>query len=384
MSIKHIDTIKKLFENANIGRLTIYTPNDQEVNFFGSELGPIGELKIYDWKIMDMVAKRGDIGLGEAYHMGLWDSSNIADFLTYCSVNISKIGNSGNGNLYNRIVFYLYNQFVRLNTKYGSKKNILAHYDIGNDFYSLWLDPTMTYSSAIRNNNESDLEQSQINKYNRIINNLGLADKKVLEIGCGWGGFAEQAAKVGARLTGITISDKQYDFAKKRVEGSANILKQDYRDVHDTFDRVVSIEMFEAVGEKYWPTYFSQIKKSLVNGGRAIIQTITIQDEAFSQYRKNSDYIRHHVFPGGMLPSKTVFCNEARKANLDVGEIFDFGNDYAWTLAQWQKKFNLHKEQLISMNYPEAFLRAWEFYFSLSIAGFKSGRTNVMQVELIN
>ena len=384
MSITHIDGLRKLFGNANIGRLTVYTPNDQEVSFSGPELGPEGDFKIYDWKVLDMIAKRGDIGLGEAYHMGLWDSSNTSNFLTYCCVNLSQIGGAGKANLYNKLAFYLYNHLVRLNTKYGSKSNILAHYDIGNDFYSLWLDPTMTYSSAIRNNNEDDLEQSQVNKYNRIINNLELADKNVLEIGCGWGGFAEQAAKVGAQLTGITISDRQHDFAKKRLGNSANILKQDYRDVNDTYDRVVSIEMFEAVGEKYWPAYFNQIKKSLVKGGRAIIQTITIDDEAFSQYRKGSDYIRHHVFPGGMLPSRTVFCHEARKANLDVGEIFDFANDYAWTLAQWQKKFSQHKEQLISMNFSETFLRAWDYYFSVSIASFKSGRTNVMQVELIN
>ena len=384
MGIAHIDTLKKIFKEANIGKLIIHTPAGQEIAFDGSEPGPVCNLRIHDWAMMDMVAKRGDIGLGEAYHLGMCDSSDVADFLTYCSLNLSKINNADIANFYNRIIFYFYNKFVRLNTKYGSKKNILEHYDIGNDFYSLWLDSTMTYSSGIRKDKGDSLKQSQINKYDRIINNLELAHKKVLEIGCGWGGFAERASKLGADLTGITISDKQYSFAKKRLGGNANIINKDYRDVSDKFDRVVSIEMFEAVGEKYWTRYFNQIKELLVKGGRAIIQTITIHDDVFPQYRKNSDYIRHHIFPGGMLPSKTAFCNEVKKAKLDVGEIFEFGNDYAWTLDQWRTKFNLQKEQLIKMGYSVAFLRSWEFYFCISIAGFNSGRTNVMQVELIN
>jgi cyclopropane-fatty-acyl-phospholipid synthase len=384
MSNKHIDTLKRIFEQADLGDLRIYTPCDKEIHFQGNSSDLTCDLKIHDWSTMDLITKRGDIGLGEAYHLGLWDSSNLAEFLTYCSLNINKLTQGVDANIFNRVIFYFYNQFVRLNTKYGSKKNILEHYDIGNDFYSLWLDETMTYSSAIRNNAKDSLKECQLSKYNRIINKLDLSNQRVLEIGCGWGGFADVAAKAGVELSAITISDKQYEFAKKRLGKNANIIMQDYRDVSDKFQSIVSIEMFEAVGEKYWSTYFNQIKKSLIKGGRAMIQTITISDDIFPQYRKNSDYIRHHVFPGGMLPSKKVFCNEAQKAKLNVGEIFEFGHDYAWTLEQWQNNFNSHKRQLINMGYSSTFLRAWNFYLSLSIAGFKSSRTNVMQVELVN
>lgn len=384
MSVKHIEILKKIFEKASYGELKIYTPCDQELYFQGNDPGLSCDFKIHNWSAVDMAIKRGDIGLGEAYHMGLWESSDISDFLTYCSLNLNKLTQGVEGNFINRIIFHFYNQFIRLNTKYGSKKNILQHYDIGNDFYSLWLDETMTYSSAIRNNKEDSLRDGQINKYNRIIHKLDIANKKVLEIGCGWGGFAEQASMQGAEVTGITISDKQYEFTKKRLDKNARILMQDYRDISDKFHNIVSIEMFEAVGEKYWATYFNQIKKSLANGGRAMIQTITISDDFFPQYRKNSDYIRHHVFPGGMLPSKNAFCNEAKKAKLDIGEIFEFGDDYVWTLNQWQKRFNYNKDKLINMGYSYTFLKAWNFYLSASIAAFKSRRTNVMQVELIN
>jgi cyclopropane-fatty-acyl-phospholipid synthase len=296
MSNKHIDTLKRIFERADLGDLKIYTPCDKEIHFQGNSSFLACDFEIHDWEVMDLITKRGDIGLGEAYHLGLWDSSNLADFLTYCSLNINKLTKGVDANLFNRLIFYFYNQFVRLNTKYGSKKNILEHYDIGNDFYSLWLDETMTYSSAIRNNPEDSLKECQLSKYNRIIDKLDLANKQVLEIGCGWGGFAEVAAKTGAKVNGITISDQQYEFAKNRLGKDAHIKMQDYRDVSDKFQSIVSIEMFEAVGEKYWPTYFNQIKKSLVKGGRAMIQTITISDDIFPQYRKNSDYIRHHVF----------------------------------------------------------------------------------------
>ena len=242
----------------------------------------------------------------------------------------------------------------------------------------------MTYSSAIRNNEQDSLHQAQLNKYHRIINKLDLQGKNTLEIGCGWGGFAHEASNFGADVTGITISDKQYNFAKKRIGNKANILLQDYRDVKGKYDRIVSIEMLEAVGEKYWQTYFNQIKKSLLSSGKAVIQTITIDDDFFAQYRKNSDYIRHHVFPGGMLPSKSKFCANANKARLHVNEIFEFGHDYAWTLRKWQDNIKNQKDKLLALNYSEEFLRAWDFYLSISIAGFLCGRTNVIQAEIFN
>jgi cyclopropane-fatty-acyl-phospholipid synthase len=273
---------------------------------------------------------------------------------------------------------------VRLNTKYGSRKNILEHYDIGNDFYKLWLDPTMTYSSAICQNSNETLEQAQINKYKRIIDVLDVGGAKVLEIGSGWGGFATQASQAGAQVTGITISDQQYDFSTQKLEGRAQVLKQDYRDIQGVYDRIVSIEMFEAVGEKYWPLYFQKIRNSLVKGGRALIQTITIADDVFHTYRKSSDYIRHYVFPGGMLPSKSQFIHQVHRAGMDIGDVFEFGQDYAWTLKEWNTNFMRIKDTLLTMDYSPQFLKAWEFYLNLCIAGFQAKRTNVMQIEIVH
>ena len=384
MSEKHINTLRAFFEKADTGQLTINFPSSKKIEFFGDSAGPLCDMTIHDWRVMGMIAKRGDIGLGEAYHLGLWDSSDVSEFLTYCSYNLNNIKNNGQASFLNKLRFYLHHQLVRANTLYGSKKNIVEHYDIGNDFYQSWLDPTMTYSSAIRGNSNDSLMDAQIYKYQRIINNIDIKDRNVLEIGCGWGGFAEEAANVGASVTGLTISDQQYDYAKKRLNGNADILMKDYRKIEGKYDRIVSIEMFEAVGEKYWKTYFDQIKRLLKKNGRAMVQTITIHDDVFPGYRKKSDYIRHHVFPGGMLPSKKVFCNKARASKLEIGDIFEFGKDYAWTLHEWKKSFIAQKNQLLANGCSVSFLRSWEFYLSICIAGFNSERTNVMQVELIN
>ena len=384
MSVKYINTLKRFFEAANVGQLTIYLPDSQEIVFSGDSSGPQCDLRINDWVVMSMIAKRGDIGLGEAYHLGFWDSSDVAEFLTYCSFNLGNIKNRGQASFFNKLFFYLHHQWVRANTIYGSKRNILEHYDIGNDFYESWLDSTMTYSSAICKNSTDSLKEAQINKYQRIIQHLDIKDAKVLEIGCGWGGFAEEAASAGAKLTGLTISNKQHDYAKKRLNGNADILMKDYREIEGKYDRIVSIEMFEAVGEKYWKLYFDQIKRLLKKDGKAMIQTITIDDEVFSSYRKKSDYIRHHVFPGGMLPSKKVFCKRVKDSKLGVGEVFEFGKDYAWTLQKWKKNFMAQKDQLLIGGCSESFLRSWEFYLSICIAGFNSGRTSVMQVEIMN
>jgi cyclopropane-fatty-acyl-phospholipid synthase len=241
----------------------------------------------------------------------------------------------------------------------------------------------MTYSSALRCSSNDTLETAQLNKYGRIIDTLSLEGKNVLEIGCGWGGFAEQAANAGANVTGITISNEQFHFAKNRIGSKANILMQDYRDIKKKYDHIVSIEMFEAVGERYWSTYFSKIKESLTKGGRAIIQTITIRDDVFNAYRKNSDYIRHYVFPGGMLPSKNRFYNEVNNAKMDVASVLEFGQDYAWTLKQWLNAFVDVRNNLTNLNYSPYFLRAWEFYLSMCIAGFETKRTDVVQFEIV-
>lgn len=380
-SIK-IDFFLKAFEKAQIGKIAIHTPEGRLFSFKGGQMGPNCNFFIKDWSIIDILIKRGGIGLGEAYYKGLWEASDLADFLTYCSLNLDYLQMYAGGNFFNKIILHFYNKFIRLNTKYGSKKNILDHYDIGNDFYKLWLDPSMTYSSALRKNHFDSLEQAQGNKYQRIIDKLSLNGKNILEIGCGWGGFAEQALEAGAKVTGITLSDNQYHFSRQRLGDKADILIQDYRDIKNVYDDIISIEMFEAVGEKYWAIYFNKIKNALSKQGKALIQTITIADHFFERYRRSSDYIRHHIFPGGMLPSKKRFFDEVRDADLSVLSFFEFGLDYAWTLRQWRKNFFEIKDKLLAMNYTPAFIRAWDFYLSMCIAGFESGRTNVMQVEI--
>jgi len=374
----------KLFDNIEYGAITIIDPENNKHHFKSDNDGPICNFKINDWKVLDLVSKRGDIGLGEAYMEDMWDSSDAASFLGFLSLNIDAFSNKANGSLINRIFFFLYNNYVRANTKFGSKKNILAHYDLGNDFYSMWLDPTMTYSSSLRKTGAESLKEAQINKYARIIDRLNLDGANTLEIGCGWGGFAEIAASKVGKLDSITISDRQHKYAKERLGDKANILLKDYRDVKGSYDRIVSIEMFEAVGTKYWKNYFETMKNSLVKGGKAMVQTIFIRDEDFETYKKNSDYIRHHVFPGGMLPSKKRFKEEVEKANMELGEVFEFGLDYAWTLRNWKENIAKVKDALIGMGYSRKFLRGWDFYLDISIAGFESGKVSVMQAEIIN
>ena len=380
--------ILKNFEKAQKGAVIIETP-EKKIHFFqGKDSGPEAHWKIKDWSVVLNILKKSDIGLGESYIKNHWETTDLPRFLSYCSVNLPYLTDFNSSGFLNKISFYLYNNFLKRNTKKGSQDNIHFHYDIGNDFYNLWLDPTMTYSSALRRNSNETLQEAQLNKYDRILSKIEETTKlegcRILEIGCGWGGFATEAVKKNAVVTGITISQKQYDFAKHRLGEKSTILYKDYRDVSGVFDAIVSIEMFEAVGEKYWSSYFQKIKESLAKGGKALIQTITIQDDLFDRYCRDSDYIRHYIFPGGLLPSKKIFCQYAKKYNLRVNEVFEFGQDYAWTLRQWLKNFKSIEGKLIKSGYSPQFIRSWEFYLGLCIAGFETQRTNVVQFELIN
>jgi cyclopropane-fatty-acyl-phospholipid synthase len=275
----------------------------------------------------------------------------------------------------------MYNRIICRNNIRGSRNNIKAHYDVGNDFYRLWLDETMTYSSALFSQGAKDLAEAQRAKYGRILERINGASS-LLEIGCGWGGFAEEASKSDRHVTGLTISPSQHAFATERLAGKADIRLQDYRKTEGLFDAIVSIEMFEAVGERYWPVYFKTIAERLKKGGKAVIQTITIRDEFFEGYRVRSDFIRHYVFPGGMLPSARSFRKEAAKAGLQCLDSFDFGQDYARTLREWAIRFEEKRAEILSMGYSEAFIRNWRFYLGICAAAFAVGRTDVVQVEL--
>jgi cyclopropane-fatty-acyl-phospholipid synthase len=326
---------------------------------------------------------RGDIGLGEEYIAGAWDTDSVENLVALFLLNLDHFSDFSDGNIFNRIGFVIHNALVRRNSISGSARNIKDHYDVGNDFYSLWLDPSMTYSSALYAG-AADLFRAQQNKYERILSKFDKPKADVLEIGCGWGGFAERAAEDGHRVTGLTISPAQHKFASERLKGNAEIRLEDYRLSKGVFDNIVSIEMFEAVGEHYWPAYFATVAERLKRGGRAIIQTITIQDELFAGYRTRSDFVRHYVFPGGMLPSLARFREEAERAGLKFVGAFGFGKDYARTLREWLVRMQGAESQIKALGHDQQFLRNWEFYLGICAATFEVARTDVVQVELVN
>jgi cyclopropane-fatty-acyl-phospholipid synthase len=286
--------------------------------------------------------------------------------------------------LLSRLALVISDRIVRRNSLKGSKRNIESHYDVGNDFYALWLDKSMTYSSALFGDKTKSLEAAQGNKYERILGRIAKSGQSILEIGCGWGGFAERAIAYGHKVTGLTVSPSQYRFAAERVKGAADILLEDYRKVRGRFDAIVSIEMFEAVGEQYWPQYFRAVADRLKRGGRALIQTITVRDDLFADYRLRSDFIRHYVFPGGMLPSLQRFREEAERAGLKVVDQFAFGQDYAQTLRQWSQRMAERTPEIKAMGHDDRFLRNWQYYLNICAASFQVGRTDVVQVELVH
>jgi cyclopropane-fatty-acyl-phospholipid synthase len=371
----------KALSKLEIGTLHFTSPEGLTHIYHGKHAGPEAFFVVHDWRVLRRMVARGDIGLGEDYIAGNWTTPNIEQLFALFLLNMDYLHQFAHGNWVNRLVFRLYNAVLRRNNRTGSKSNIKAHYDVGNDFYRLWLDETMTYSSALFGE-WSNLAQAQRAKYQRILDRIAKPGARILEIGCGWGGFAEHAANQGYGVTGLTVSPAQFEFAQKRLGDKAEIRLEDYRDVRGQFDAIVSIEMFEAVGEKYWRDYFNTIRERLIPGGKAVVQTITIRDDFFDDYRMGSDFIRHYVFPGGMLPSTATFKREAERAGLQCREVFAFGQDYARTLREWLTRFDAHRETILGMGHNEAFLRNWRFYLSICAAAFAIGRTNVIQVEI--
>jgi len=365
------------------GRLEFIAPNG-EVTFAGGKTpGPNARFHIHDWDVIRRVMARGDIGLGEEYIAGSWETDSVENLISLFLLNLHHLEKFSDGNLINRLGFVIHNALVRRNSIAGSERNIKAHYDVGNDFYSLWLDKSMTYSSALYQNTDA-LYEAQQNKYDRILSKFDKPRANVLEIGCGWGGFAERAAGADHHVTGLTISPSQHKFATERLGGKADIRFEDYRKSKGTFDQIVSIEMFEAVGEHYWPQYFATVAERLKQGGRAVIQTITIRDELFSGYRSRSDFIRHYVFPGGMLPSLGRFREEAERAGLKFADAFSFGKDYARTLREWSNRMQEKRSEVMALGHDQQFLRNWQFYLGICAASFNVSRTDVVQVELVN
>ncbi len=365
------------------GTLTVTTPEGIERTFTGASSGPHGTMHIKDWRTINAALAEGDIGLGNAYMAGWWESPDLEPLLTVLMLNIDGLGRLAWGTYLHRIRSVLLEWIFRRNSLKGSQANIMAHYDVGNDFYARWLDPTMTYSSALFAKPETDLESAQRAKYARILERIGGTSGQVLEIGCGWGGFTEAATHAGHGVTALTISPRQHAYAAARVGPSADIKLQDYRKERGTFGSIVSIEMFEAVGERYWPAYFQTLRERLATNGVAVIQTISISETLFPSYRLSSDYIRHHIFPGGMLPSVSRFKQESERAGLAVCDVFSFGQDYARTCREWLGRFDAALPDIRALGYEEGFLRGWRLYLAMCAGAFALGRTDVHQFELV-
>ncbi|MDE2182214.1 MAG: class I SAM-dependent methyltransferase [Alphaproteobacteria bacterium] len=365
------------------GCLEFVAPNGDVHVFRGARPGPKAHFAVHDWDVLRHVAARGDVALGEDYVDGAWETDDIETLISLFLMNMDALEPHARGTFLSRLALVISDRFLRRNSLAGSRRNIQSHYDVGNEFYALWLDQSMTYSSGLYAGTAGSLEEAQGNKYRRILNRFTKPCAAVLEIGCGWGGFAERAIEAGHRLTGLTISPSQYRYAVERVKGAADILLEDYRKARGLFDVIVSIEMFEAVGEHYWPRYFQAVADRLTRGGKAVIQTITIRDDLFAAYRVRSDFIRRYVFPGGMLPSLRRFRDEAEHAGLKVADQFAFGRDYARTLREWGGRMRAKSEAIKAMGHDERFLRNWQYYLAICAASFQVGRTDVVQVELV-
>lgn len=382
--------LRLLSSNWTWGRLTLVLPNGARHQLVGKETGHAAILNIRDYRFARRVLSGGDIGFAEAYMAGEWDSPELAVLLETLVNNYDHIRRLFDGNLVMKAVNWAGHRLNR-NSRKGSKRNIHAHYDLGNGFYSTWLDRSMTYSSARFERSDQSLEDAQRAKYASLARLMDLqAGQSVLEIGCGWGGFAEFAAReIGARVTGITISREQHDFARKRLfeaglADKADIQLIDYRDVSGQFDRVASIEMFEAVGREYWPAYFDKIRETVRPGGRAGLQIITIQDELFEEYDARTDFIQKYVFPGGSLPSEARLAPIVSQAGLEWQAVERFGLDYAETLGRWSRRFDAAWADIrrASPGFDERFQRLWRFYLAYCEAGFRSHRTDVIQLSL--
>ncbi len=380
-------------ENLQQGQLTVNLPSGRSLVVRGrdekdgeSRYNAVWDLK--SLRALRRMIRHNSIGFAEAYMAGEWDSPDLTRFLELMCGSLDELqSHAGDW----RIV-RLWNRWQHLrrgNTRRGSKKNIAYHYDLGNAFYREWLDQSMTYSSALFDDEHNDLSAAQVNKYRKIAEDLGLAaNHEVLEIGCGWGGFAEFAAReYGCRIVCLTLSREQLEYARRRIRRACltdrvEVRYQDYRDVTGHFDRIVSIEMFEAVGEEHWPTYFAQVRDRLKPAGMAGLQIITIDDERFEKYRSGTDFIQKYIFPGGMLPSPTKLSEHFSGAGLRETGRRMFGDSYARTLGVWQRQFNERWSTIADLGYSEGFRRMWNYYLSYCAAGFRRGMIDVGQFIL--
>ena len=370
------------------GRLDFVLPDGRRFRAEGRAPGPVAELNIHDPEIFARLIREGDLGFCEGYVDEAWSSPDLMAFMDLVHADNDEIYDGFPGQAlvraYERFRFWL-----QRNTRRQAKRNIAHHYDLGNDFYALWLDESMTYSSALFRTGQESLEAAQELKYASMVDEMGVAPgDHVLEIGCGWGGFAEYAAgKRGLKVTGLTISREQHDYAVARIRKAGlsdrvEIRLQDYRDETGRYDGIASIEMFEAVGEKYWPTYFDTLRNCLNPGRNATLQIITVQERRFEIYRKGVDFIQKYIFPGGMLPSATILRDLARAADLEVTRSLEFGESYSLTLRRWHETFNARWDEIAALGFDARFRRMWNLYLTSCAATFHSGNCDVTQLTV--
>lgn len=377
-----------LVGKLNSGRVDFILPDGRRFRAEGLKPGPVAEVTINNPDVFARLVREGDLGFCDAYLDGWWTTPDLQAFMDFIHADNDDMYDGFPGMALVR-AWEKARFWFQSNTKRQALKNISYHYDLGNDFYSLWLDETMTYSSALFNTSQESLEKAQIAKYASMVDQMGVKPgDHVLEIGCGWGGFAEYAAKErGLKVTGLTISKEQLEYAQKRIKRNGlsdkvNLKLQDYRDETGVYDGVASIEMFEAVGEKYWPVYFDKIKQCLKPGKQATLQIITIQDARWEVYRKSVDFIQKYIFPGGMLPSPSVLRKEVHKAGLSVQHSIEFGKSYSQTLRRWFEVFNNKWDNISAMGFDDRFRRMWNFYLTSCAATFESGNCDVTQITL--
>jgi cyclopropane-fatty-acyl-phospholipid synthase len=381
----------RLLESIDSGQLTIRLP-DSTTRHFGRS-GLSATIDLTNWNVFSASMRSGDIGFAQTYIDRDWDTNSLIDTLNLLIANRDDLEAIVYGNWAGRLL-HRFSHLMNRNSRKGARRNIHAHYDLGNAFYSLWLDQSMTYSSALFDETESqangseNLSQGQEKKYQRILDQLdGKAGDKILEIGCGWGGFAHAANANGYAVRGLTLSSEQQAYVQQRMSATqqseqTEVSLQDYRDEQGQYDAIVSIEMFEAVGKEYWPAYFETIKRCLKPGAKAVVQTITIDEALFERYVNGTDFIQQFIFPGGMLPSPERFIAAAGNAGLKVTDQFAFGQSYAKTLKIWREQFLGELDQVQALGFDDKFQRTWEFYLAYCEAAFNNGNTNVYQFTL--
>lgn len=390
--------ISRAVGGLKAGALTIYWPDGRVEHVKGAAPGPEAEMVVRDPAVARRIALGGATGFAEGYMDESWDTPDLVAILDLFAGNMLTSGMRGTPALLERLGHVT--NLLRANTRRGSKRNIAYHYDLGNDFYRLWLDETLAYSCALFSccelpteatpgSADDALRAAQIAKWDRLLDLLEPHEgEHLLEIGCGWGGFAIHAAQTrGCRVTGITLSDEQLLHARDAVAAAGlddriDIRLQDYRDVRETFDHIASIEMFEAVGERYWPVFFSSVRERLRPGGSAALQVITIADDRFEHYRRSADFIQKYIFPGGMLPSPSVFAAAAAEAGLTAGAPTFFAADYARTLECWLRRFDAVRVKVRALGFDTRFIRMWRYYLAYCIAGFRHEMIDDMQVTL--